>query len=764
MPALLRPAGASIVLLLLAALARAATTPWAGQPLTAILEALRATGVEVAYSNELVPTTLRIGIEPTGETMQQRTERALAEFHLRLHPVAGNRYVVDRDETAAARDPAPDASATPVDTASAPLDEVLVYADREAADFEQRSLNSRRLRAMPGTEDDALGELRMLPGIAADTSARPYVRGSSQEDVLIVFDHVPIPDPFHLRNYGNLASVFDVSVIDRIDLYSGGFPVRYGTRSGGVVELTPHQSDSARELLLGASLSGLRATTAGHTDAGVEWLAAARQSLDGRRWLSAGDPLSQPVALDGVARVHWHGGGSRVWTMGGLSLDDHLNLQNPTATERVNAVSSSQNVWLTLETGEASGWSTRTTVIGSHGRSRRSGDADRPGLLQGTLDDRRDLDGLALQHETMLTRAAGDRWDWGAELSTTGGDARYLRNMQYDPQALRDLSLDPLPDAAVSASLRSLSYAAFAAYTRAFGAHLNAELGLRYDRQRYPHLTPFEEWSPRLNLRYRVTPALTIYSSVGKYTQAQRPDERRFEESQYTPDHPQVNWQETLGMDFQRQQGPIWRIEVYHKHWDRISPYFDNLINDRGLLPELAPLRVLIAPRSAVAQGAEISVRSAPSRPWQYWVSYTYANVQDLVGQSAVSRSWDQRSALSSGLMATHRALRGTAVLRWHSGTPSTAIGMLPPPVGGAPQLLIGARNSGRSSDFISLDLRAAWTHGLRAGELELWTEVTNALNRPDSCCTAPGVAALASGAGNGTSRSVNLGALVRFH
>jgi hypothetical protein len=138
--------------------------------------------------------------------------------------------------------------------------------------------------------------------------------------------------------------------------------------------------------------------------------------------------------------------------------------------------------------------------------------------------------------------------------------------------------------------------------------------------------------------------------------------------------------------------------------------------------------------------------------------------VQDLVGQSAISRSWDQRSALSSGLTATHRALHGTAVLRWHSGTPSTAIGMMPPPVGGAPQLLIGPRNSVRSRDFISLDLRTAWTHRLRAGELQLWTEVTNALNRPDACCTAPGVAALAAGAGNGTSRSVNLGVVLSFH
>jgi hypothetical protein len=750
---------------LLATLARAAADVWAGQPLASMLEALRRAGVELAYSNELVPPRLRIATEPAGNTLRERTESALAAFQLRLHEVAPNRYVVDSDTRGTTSTPPADAAAPGGEgvTPTAPLDEVLVYAHRESMGLEALSLHGRQISRTPGATDDALGALRQLPGIAADTSARPYVRGSSQEDVLFIFDHVPLPDPFHLKNFGMLAGVFDISVVDRIDLYSGGFSARFGTRSGGVVELTPHVAESRRELLLGAGLSALRATGAGHSAGGVDWLASFRHSLDGTRSLSAGDPVSQPVTLDGLARLHWRGRGGRTWTVGLLGLDDTMQLRSPSGAERVAAVHRSQNLWLTTETGSPYGWSTRSTLIGSHARSGRGGDTLRVGLLSGTLADQRDLNGVALQHEAIFA-GARERWDLGAEASTNSGHARYQRTMSYDPRAVTLLALERLPDADVSASLRAVSYAAFASYARDFGRHFATELGIRYDGQRYPGLAPFEEWSPRLNLHLQFGRGWSIYGSMGKYTQAQRPDERRFEESQYTPDHPQVQWQETLGSEFHPADGPTWRLEVYHKHWDRISPYFDNLINERGLLPELAPLRVRIAPRSADAQGAEISVRSATGRPWQYWASFSSAQVQDRLEQGSVSRSWDQRSALSSGVDVSHRAFSGTAVLRWHSGTPRTSISMTPSPVGGDPQVQIGVRNAGRGSDFVSLDLRAAWTHSLGVSDVELWTEVINALNGGDSCCAAPGVPSLTTGYGSGTRRTVNAGVLWRFH
>jgi hypothetical protein len=754
-----RPLVATLALLLALA-ASAAAYDWTGHRLSELLEALRNSGFEVAYSTELVPPTLRMATAPGGQSLLQQTAGALASAGLHLRMVAPNRYVVDRisgQERPADVLPAGDSGSH---ANVAPLDEVLVFASRDAAGIDALTVDSRRLRHMPGAQEDAFVALRSLPGIAADTSARPYVRGSSQEDVLVIFDHVPVPDPFHLNGFGNLYSVFDVSTIDRINLYSGGFPVRYGTRSGGVVDLLPHAADTGHELTLGAGLSALRVTSTGRSDdSTVEWLAAARHSLSGAATLAAGDHLTQPVTLDAIARLRWNSSEVRSWTFGLLVLDDSLRTESRSAFERANAASRNENYWLTTESHPADGWQTRTTLVGTHTRSRRDGDTSYPGLMSGTLDDQRDLSGVSAYYEANMTGSGGAIWDLGGELALTSGSASYLRTLQYDPIAAQTIGADLLGSAAVAASLRSTSGAAYASYARPLGRHVDAELGLRVDGQKYPGLNSFEEWSPRLNLRYRASPGLLLHLSSGKYTQAQRPEERRFEESQYLPDHPQVQWQDSIGADYRHNQGPLWRLDLYHKHWDRVSPYFDNLLSGNGLLPELSPLRVRIAPTTALSEGAELSVRSAPENRLQYWTSYSWAMVQDRVGRNVVSRSWDERSALSSGIDVTRGAFSGTAALRWHSGNPQTSVRLINVGDGADPQLVIGPRNAGQAPDYVSLDLRAAWTTRLTSGDLEWWSEVTNAFNRAGSCCAATGIGG-AGGTGRAAPRTVNLGVL----
>jgi hypothetical protein len=767
MAALLRRTTASLAALLLIAQAHGAQAAWAGLPLASLLEALRGTGVELAYSNELVPTTLRIEREPAGATLLEQARAALAARHLLLRALAPDRYVVVRDPAtvAARQQPAaplpPPPGATPGESV-AKLDEVQVFARREALDIGAISQGVQPRGHLPGASDDALGALRQVPGIAADGSARPYVRGAAQDDVLVIFDHVPIPDPFHLKNFGNLANVFDPSVIDHIDLYTGGFPARYGARSGGVVELTPHKAESQHEVLLGASLSTLRTTGSGKIGEDADWLVALRHSLDGTQWLSAGDPLRAPQAFDGLARLHWHSSDARTWTAGLLALDNTLHLESSGAGQRVDIANRSQDFWLTTETADPGGWNTRSTLIVARGRSRRGGYTQLPGLLNGSLDDQRDLGSVGLQIEAGYAPVAGGHLDLGAEGYSTSGDAHYVRSLAYDPQALATLGLTPLPDADVNASLRSLSYAAYASYARGLGTRLSAELGMRFDRQRYPGLRAFEDWSPRLGVSYLAAPGLKAYASAGRYTQPQRPDERRFEESQYRPDHPQALVQETLGIEYRRTSWPVLRVEAYHKHWDRISPYFDNLLSETGLLPELSPLRVRVAPRSAVAQGVEVSLRSAPVGPMQYWASYSAAQVQDQLARGMVPRSWDQRDALNTGADYSRGGFGGTAVLRYHSGSPHTVINLVPSG-GGSPQLAFGARNVVTGPDFVSLDLRAAWAMRRGSGELEYWGEVVNVLNRGNNCCSALAVPGLNAANGTTTPRTVNFGVLWRL-
>ena len=56
--------------------------------------------------------------------------------------------------------------------------------------------------------------------------------------MLVRYDGIALLDPFHLKNFQSLISAIDPAGIERIEVFSGGFPVQYGTRSGGVIDIT----------------------------------------------------------------------------------------------------------------------------------------------------------------------------------------------------------------------------------------------------------------------------------------------------------------------------------------------------------------------------------------------------------------------------------------------------------------------------------------------------------------------------------------------
>ena len=108
--------------------------------------------------------------------------------------------------------------AAPVADPDAPMDEVSVYASRYAIDgglAEPREMSPNDIERVPGSHDDALRALHSLPGIASNASARPYIRGSLSEDVLVRYDGIPLLDPFHLKNFQSLISAIDPAGIEQ---------------------------------------------------------------------------------------------------------------------------------------------------------------------------------------------------------------------------------------------------------------------------------------------------------------------------------------------------------------------------------------------------------------------------------------------------------------------------------------------------------------------------------------------------------------------
>ena len=96
------------------------------------------------------------------------------------------------------------------------------------------SLTRAEVRQIPGTFGDPFRAIEALPGVTPIVSGLPFffIRGAPPGNVGYFLDGVRVPLLFHV---GIGPSVVHPMLIDRVDLYPGGYPARFGRFAGGIV-------------------------------------------------------------------------------------------------------------------------------------------------------------------------------------------------------------------------------------------------------------------------------------------------------------------------------------------------------------------------------------------------------------------------------------------------------------------------------------------------------------------------------------------------
>ena len=736
-----------------------------------VLEALRASGVEVLYSSDLVTPDLKVTAPLLSGDPLGRAREVLAAHGLTLKSTASGRYLVTRAP------PPPAGAATPGPPSAserlAPVEQVSVYASRYAVarplTGEPHFLSSVQIEQVPGSQNDALRATRALPGVASNISSRPYIRGSLLDDVLVQFDGVPLADPFHLKNFQSLISVFDASAVDRIEVYSGGFPVRYGTRSGGVIDVTPRRLRSGYEHSIGVSLLTFDLSSVGRSDRWpIEWLATARHSVRDIALKPVNGEIGEPMFLDSLGRLRLHSSDRSSWTLGWLLLDDQIQLATDPAAELATARYRDRYEWLAYDRDFGQRLHSRTVFAATQAERARSGDLILPGVAMGHLAEARSFDSLEVRSEWTYQPAPQLTWSYGLEAAKASADLTYDRSGRFSDLIAAGFAR-PVDNTLVASATPEVStYALFGSVRRRWSS-IEAELGLRLDGQDYREFAARQQWSPRFNVRYDVAPRWRWYGSWGRFTQAQRVDTWRLEDAQTGPDAPEFAVHTILGVAYEPSEAARWRLEVYRKHWAEVSPYFENTLDALSLLPDLEPDRVRIAPNDSEATGIEFSAHRALSSSLETWASYTWSRVADEFASEDVLRSWDQPHALTVGLAWSGVRTSASVLVGWHRGWPRTPFDAAPATPAAPARLTVGPRNSGRWGDYFTVDLRATWTLPLARSDLSTWIEATNSTNRQNDCCVRFGALNAASGLlatepNAWLPRILNAGITWRFH
>jgi hypothetical protein len=725
------------VALALAAFATAAqAAEYRGMPIEAVLAQLREGGLSLLYSSDLVKPWMRVEREPRAIEPRALLAEILAPYGITVADGPEDTLLLVREPTRAPRHAAPGVANTP---APAPIDAVVVSASHYEFGNEPplppTVLAAAQLEALPEIGEDPIRAVSRLPGTARqDFSSRTHVRGGTEEETLFRFDDLRLYNPYHLKDFFGVFSSIDPAIVSDIRVYTGGFPVAFGDRTSGVVDIAPRLAGRSFQGQAVASFFSLGAAVDGSTGdgAGDFALAARRGNMDVFFDL-VDSPLGEPEYSDFYARA-----GRRIneWlsiSANGLMFDDQILAFDSDQEEEAVAEYRDQYYWLRFDLGAADGLGGRVIAAHTSLDSERRGVADLPGVATGALSDERHFTIDSIQADGWWRVGAHSLLQAGVEWRDQGGRYVYADEVEFELLFLTPGAPDdPTRERSIELRPSGHQVGAYVNWRIDPSPRFSTDLGVRWDRSTLAGHGE-SEWSPRAVVLWQPGEKTRIRLGWGRYSQSQAINELQVPDGETGFQAPQRATHAVASIEQDLTPTFTLRAEFYRKEYDRPFARHENLLNTVVVLPELKPDRILVAPDEARAEGAEVSLRYDRG-DLSGWVSYTRSRVQDRVGGEWQLRNWDQRDYTSAGISWQGDRWEATLAAVLHRGWPTTEVELLT--LEPFPLASVGKRNAENVSNYVRFDLRVARRFDLgAAGELTVFAEANNLTKRNNDCC-----------------------------
>ncbi len=600
-------------------------------------------------------------------------------------------------------------------------------------------LDQRTIQNMPDIGEDPVRVAQRLPGTAAGgVSARAHFRGGEESETGIILNGQRLFDPFHVRDYNNLVSTIDARAIDGVEVFTGGFPARYGDRLSGFVLMNSLDTMQPSHTELGISVFNTSVLSAGTFPGGdSQWLVSARRgNLD----LVLDPKHGQPNYYDVFSQLAFDLTPDVRLSLNGLYADDAvIVVLESEPSELEQAISETQNAqfWVTLENQWSPVLRSMSVVSFSSFSNHRLGETNDVEDILSDVDDRRDVDQYGFRQDWFWNQSDIHLVQWGFKAEHSKARYDYSGQAQFfglpalyenvSDTISRDLSVAPIGN----------NFAVYVSDRWKVARNTIVEFGLRWDDQTYTGFVSDSQLSPRFSVLHALNPATELRFSWGRYHQSQGIHELQIEDG-VTEFYPAQRADHIIaGIRHNFNDRYSVRLELFQKDMNRLRPRFENLFNPLALIPELQPDRVRIAPTEAQARGMEFSIdHTGGSLTW--WASYTLSEVNDIVDGVTEPRSWDQRHALIAGLNWNNDAWDFSLVANVHSGWPTSDMTLVNTndPAGQPTSVAIpGPRNAERHGAFASVDARISRRFKVGKGTITAFFEVTNLFDRKNLCC-----------------------------
>ena len=594
-------------------------------------------------------------------------------------------------------------------------------------------VSPRRIENAIGAGGDVLRSLQTLPSVAVanDFSSQLYIRGGGPEQNAVLLDGVPVYLPYRALS---VFSSFSPLLVERAELYPGGFGVQFGDRLSAVLDITYRRGrTSARKSEVSANTIATQALTEGPLGTGgTSYILSARRThydlLLNRN--SGENGMAYPSFYDLYAKVSGHVGQSTFDLFGwygaetmNLTQQAHKDDRRSFAAQMGEHLHSGAAGLKLRYAGSPRAVHTITTAISLDSRTMALG-----GDFDATYNETRRL---AMVHEQSHFQPAA-----GVFLTTGVGGSLTQTGTDYQAQGLHDAANEE----------RSPDGFDYRPAQPAFDYDDRALKTFAYGQLEF---TPVPQWrwvvggradrnfsftgvdiSPRTSMSVQLSKTWVVRGAYGVYYQS--PSLEAFIEKNYFPDlsaHRELRSEKAihhlLGMAGNFGNGAVLNLEGYYKRLsdlicDKNDGTFTPFNGGRGL-----------------AWGIEVSARLSdqPEQRLSGDVSYTLAHSSMRTPYDAYPLRYDQRHTLAvTGQYRLGAGWQTAAKYRWGSGFPYTDVIDRKPGVSNPAETpwvpIWGPTNGARLPQYARLDLRV--TKGLHWGRTawEAYIEVLNVLGR----------------------------------
>lgn len=695
-----------------------------GMPLSEALLKLRQRGLDLVFSTQIVKAEMRVVAVPSSLEPRQILEELLAPHGLAVAEGPGEVLVVISKP------------AVPSTRQSEILprwaEEIVVQPSRISLLVDEPapgvSLNREEIEALPHLGDDVFRTMSVLPGTTTtDGSAQFHIRGSRRDELLILLDGQELYDPYHLQDFDNPLSIIGAPMLARVSLITAAFPVSYGDRMAGVLNMVTVAPTPERKLRISAGLLGAQIDVADmHLNGRLGWIASVRRGstdLIGRAL-----QLEDPKFWDAFGKLYYEITPRQSVQIHALASRDNLQFEDPEESSLLDTQYHSSYTWLTYRTIFGSDLFVDTTVSRSQtGRDRGGAEDDEERTFE--VRDQRNLEVTGLIQSWNRQLGEKNFLKAGVEYQRFEAAYDYFSSREFHHPPVQ-LETEPLEGVfALDDIFKSEHFSLYVSDRMHALDSLNLEIGLRYDRQTF---VDDNLVSPRLSAAWAFRPNNVLRLGWGYFSQSHRAYELMVEDgdTRFYPAERSSHWVVGLEHRFAPDSHiPLTslRTEVYQRRVSTPRPRYENLFQAFDAYPEGQFDRIRIEPESAVARGIEFLARGRASSKVDWWFNYALASTEDRIDGREVPREVDQTHTFN--LDVNYRFAPDwniNVALLSHTGWPITPL-EIDPSTG---EVIAGERNSERLLDHNRFDMRVTRKWPMTAGTLAAYFDAHNLFAR----------------------------------